>query len=134
MMFFLKRQYTAREYASKDFCRYIMKKASNGIPFFRAADLKFFSMRFRKDNVCGNFSFIFLAVQEVSKLIPMLEIGSSIQRRMERALDSGRRYWHENLSNFLSHCQVQKFRDRILLDHKKSKKELEYILILVDRT
>lgn len=30
-------------------------------------------------------------------------------------------------------AQVQKFRDRILRDQKKSKKELEYILILVDR-
>ena len=30
-------------------------------------------------------------------------------------------------------AQVQKFRDRILHDQKKSKKELEYILILVDR-
>ncbi len=30
-------------------------------------------------------------------------------------------------------AQVQEFRDRILHDQKKSKKELEYILILVDR-
>ena len=67
----------------------------------------------------------------LSTAVSLYKIGNSVKERhyikklaeFIRALNSG----------LVGDVQVQKFRDRILRDKKKTQKELEYILVLVDR-
>ncbi len=67
----------------------------------------------------------------LSTVVSLYKIGNSIkERHYIKKLDE---FIHTLNNGLAGDAQIKKFRDRILHDQEKSEKELEYILILVDR-